>query len=294
MPAADTGNIIREHLELILFFGCLAIVTFWIAWSKGFFYLKKKPTLSKQLSFKTVLIVFAIYLGVSFVIAPLLSRLLHSNAHFSEKAAFATVAWVQFLTLLLILLLLGLFCLTYDKTEVKRIWKDRSYFPPSSILYDIRFGARTWLVGFPFVVVIGQICDLLLFILFGYENYEQVAVRYLKMALNFPSLLPFALFTILVAAPLLEEFLFRGILQTWFRQRLGQKAAIALASLCFALFHLAPSQGLGNISLAVSLFAFACFLGFIYERQGSLFAPISLHMSFNAISAFRILFIPEG
>src|SRR3989304_2390656 len=69
---------------------------------------------------------------------------------------------------------------------------------------------------------------------------------------------------------------------------------IFLAGLCFALFHLAPSQGLGNISLIVSLFAFSCYLGFIYEKRGSLFASIGLHMTFNAVSTFRILFFPES
>ena len=83
-------------------------------------------------------------------------------------------------------------------------------------------------------------------------------------------------------------------MQSWFKERLGPKAAILIAALCFACFHLAPSQGAGNISVAISLFTFACFLGFIYERQGSLYAPIALHMTFNTVSALRILFIPES
>jgi membrane protease YdiL (CAAX protease family) len=69
--------------------------------------------------------------------------------------------------------------------------------------------------------------------------------------------------------------------------------AILLSALCFALFHFAPSQGIGNISLVGSLFLFALFLGFIYERQASLFASVGLHMTFNTVSTFRILFYPE-
>ena len=72
------------------------------------------------------------------------------------------------------------------------------------------------------------------------------------------------------------------------------KKAIVFSALCFALFHYAPSQGMGNISLLATLFLFALFLGFIYERQASLFASIGLHMTFNAVSTFRILFFPES
>jgi membrane protease YdiL (CAAX protease family) len=71
------------------------------------------------------------------------------------------------------------------------------------------------------------------------------------------------------------------------------KKAIIFSALCFSLFHLAPSQGIGNISLVASLFLFALFLGFIYERQASLFASIGLHMTFNAVSTVRILFFPD-
>ena len=106
-------------------------------------------------------------------------------------------------------------------------------------------------------------------------------------------MLAVALFTILIAAPIIEEFLFRGCLMTYLKRYMPPKGAITLSALCFSLFHFAPSQGFGNISLVASLFVLALFLGFIYERQASLFASIGLHMTFNAVSTFRILFFPD-
>jgi uncharacterized protein len=155
-------------------------------------------------------------------------------------------------------------------------------------------GVLTWIISFPLVIAVGQFADLLLYLFFKYENYEQVAVRYLKTTLGSPPMLAIALFTILIAAPIIEEFLFRGCLQNFFKRYMLTKNAILLSALCFSLFHFAPSQGIGNISLVVSLFLFALFLGFIYERQASLFASIGLHMTFNAVSTFRILFFSEG
>ena len=98
--------------------------------------------------------------------------------------------------------------------------------------------------------------------------------------------------TIVIAAPCIEEFLFRGCLQSFLKQYMSTKGAILFSSLCFSLFHFSLSQGLGNISLCASLFVFALFLGFIYET-GSLFASVGLHMTFNIVSAGRVLFFPE-
>ncbi len=174
---------------------------------------------------------------------------------------------------------------------MRAIWKDRTRPDAKPISYDLFLGALAWFLAFPAVAAIGQVCDLLIYWLFNVESYEQVAVRFLRMSLGSSYLLPVALLTILVLAPVIEEWLFRGFLQTWFKQHLGRKAAILLTSLAFALFHLSASQGMGNIPLATSLFLFACYLGFLYEKQGSLFAPIGLHMAFNAVSSLRIVFM---
>ena len=152
-------------------------------------------------------------------------------------------------------------------------------------------GALCWFLTFPLISVLGHLIDIVVRTLFELKVYEQVAVRFLKMAKGHPVLLIIALITIVIVAPFLEEFLFRGILQTFLKKHLGRKGGITLASAIFALFHFAPSQKAGNISLLISLFAFACFLGFLYEKRRSLFAPIGLHMTFNLMSALRILFI---
>jgi uncharacterized protein len=207
---------------------------------------------------------------------------------------FSLFGWAQLSAILLTLALLFWFSTKLDRPTLKKIWKDYSIPTAKRRIFDVFIGACTWLISFPPVVVIGQLADMLIFALFGVESYEQVAVRYLKMTLGSPPMLAVALFTILIAAPVMEEYLFRGLLQNWLKQHLGKKAAILIAAFCFALFHLAPSQGLGNISLIVSLFSFACFLGFIYERQASLFASIGLHMTFNTISTLRILFSPDS
>lgn len=286
-----------DYFRTLFFFGLIGAVLLWIAKSKGFFVLPKSRDLRKPpVTVQTIIIVFAIYLGMTMLVAPVLARMFQSfYALFSEKnPPLALLGWIQLFILLSILFLFYLYSKAQEPDLFKRVWKDKKIPHPKPVLIDFLMGVMTWVISFPLVIAIGQLADLILYFIYGYESYEQVAVRYLKTTLGSPPMLAVALFTILIAAPIIEEFLFRGCLQNFFKRFVVPKNAILLSALCFSLFHFAPSQGIGNISLVASLFLFAIFLGFIYERQASLFASIGLHMTFNAVSTFRILFFPEG
>ena len=286
-----------DYFRVIFFFGLLGGILLWIARSRGFFILSRIKDAKKTLvTLKTVIVVFAIYLSMTMIVAPILVRMLRSSyAIFSHDILpIAALGWIQLFILLAIILLFYLYSKTQAPELFKRIWKDKRIPNSKPIKIDFLMGVMTWIISFPLVIAVGQFVDLVLYLFYGYENYEQVAVRYLKMTLESPPMLAVALFTILIAAPIIEEFLFRGCLQNFFKRYMVPKNAIMLSALCFSLFHFSPSQGIGNVSLVASLFVFAIFLGFIYERQASLFASIGLHITFNAVSTFRILFFPEG
>lgn len=289
-------QIIAEYLEAIFVFGLLSAVLLWTARCKGFFSFPHRSTPPLHpVTFPSLCIVFAIYLLMTTAVGPLLVHLLRQiyallSLGFPPQA---WVGWIQMVLLMTIFLLFFLYSKAYAPGLFQSVWKDHGIVDPKPVLSDFFIGIATWFIGYPVVLCVGQIADFLLHILFGFQSFEQVAVRYLKNNLSSPPLLVVALFTILIAAPVIEEFLFRGCLQTFFKRWISPKGAIALSSLCFAFFHYSASQGLGNVSLIASLFTFALFLGFVYERQASLFASIGLHMTFNTVSTVRILFFPE-
>jgi membrane protease YdiL (CAAX protease family) len=122
---------------------------------------------------------------------------------------------------------------------------------------------------------------------------EQVAVQQLKLITHSEPLLISMMITIIGIVPILEELLFRGFLQSWLREKLSMWLAIPIASLLFAVVHFSKDQGLDNLELIASLFVLSCFLGYLFERQKSLWASIGLHSGFNLISAFMIIWRGE-
>jgi uncharacterized protein len=80
-----------------------------------------------------------------------------------------------------------------------------------------------------------------------------------------------------VMAPLVEELLFRGYLQTALSHRMPPLAAVALSALAFAAVHM---QFYATPALWVLGFAF----GYLYYKTGSLRFNIVLHMFNNGLA----------
>lgn len=87
----------------------------------------------------------------------------------------------------------------------------------------------------------------------------------------------FALLVVVVAlaAPVVEELLYRGLVQQGLANSLGAERAWVLAAALFAAIHLVPVEFPG-------LFAFALVLGWCYRKTGRLGPGIIAHMAFNA------------
>jgi len=105
-----------------------------------------------------------------------------------------------------------------------------------------------------------------------------------------PSLFFLFLLTVSFVVPICEELLFRGYLQSFFKKKFSVPFAIIVSSLIFALFHYTGSQGAGNFVIIPSLFFLSLYLGFVYEKFGTIAAPIGLHTTFNFISTMMILY----
>jgi membrane protease YdiL (CAAX protease family) len=86
---------------------------------------------------------------------------------------------------------------------------------------------------------------------------------------------PWFVVLVTVAAPIFEEFIFRGLLYGGFRRSLGPVKAALASALIFAVVHPAIS------CLPVFVMGFVAALA--YGRFRSLLAPIAVHMTYNAM-----------
>ncbi len=93
-----------------------------------------------------------------------------------------------------------------------------------------------------------------------------------------------------LVAPIGEELLFRGLATTAWARGMGERRGLVRGALFFALVHvLTVSGATAGEAFALALAAFAAripvalALGWLFVRRGSIWAPIGLHATFNAV-----------
>lgn len=90
-----------------------------------------------------------------------------------------------------------------------------------------------------------------------------------------------AIFMTVLLAPIMEEVLFRGLIQGSIEERDGAVKAIFIAALIFGLVHFIPQQ-------AINAFFVGIILGYIYYRTRSLLTVMLLHALNNGIAYLQM------
>lgn len=265
----------------MLIFAALSAAMTYLFWRSGFFTFPEGEK-SPFVSLINCVLLFVIYLAIALILP-----LLIYHAFLLTKAIDRFVLNAILNTCISLASFFAVYAFSIRRTDFAKIWN----FGTNKSIYSIGMGALAYIAAFPVVSFANQGLELFNLLFFQRKGPDQNAVEYLKMTADHPVYSILALIMIVIIAPFVEELLFRGILQTYVKRFLGKKAAILVSSLAFAALHYAGSQGIGNIPLLGSLFVFALYLGFIYERQQALIANITLHVVFNAISASRIFLL---
>ncbi|MCU0856899.1 MAG: CPBP family intramembrane metalloprotease [Pontiellaceae bacterium] len=93
-------------------------------------------------------------------------------------------------------------------------------------------------------------------------------------------------FIAIVAAPVFEEIVFRGILLPFMVRRAGFWPGILLSSLLFSGMHF-------HLPSVAPIFLLSIMLALAYARTQSLLVPIGMHIAFNGVSILA-LFLSAG
>lgn len=290
-------NLLELDLFQLLLFALLAAVSLFLGYKGGYFQIQagKEETFSEIRWFHPIT-AFAIYFAVAYFVVHYLIHILEIILGPSIEVPYLHFAsWLNLITSLTIASLLYLYFSTLPKPVSQLIWQRGNR---TSFLEDTKWAALSWIISFGPILLISTLLEQFTLHFFHMKALpEQLAVNFLKMTFEAPFYFFLALCTVIFLAPLIEELLFRGFLQTFLRKHLSRGHAIFLSSLCFSFFHYSPEQGFANIPIIGSLFLLALFLGFLYEKRLSLKAPILLHALFNTTSVINLYFLggfPKG
>lgn len=291
------SNVLMERFIALLFGVSMGTFASWIAWKQGYYVLPAEAPQKKETTGLIVFGAFILYFFCQIFAGSILSALwvywqqgsLTDLTTFSFSTEFK--GWANLAVYLLICAALIIYFAALDKPIREAVWGS-----PSEIrnwrqnIKDFFIGSLSWPIAFPWVIVVGQFLAILFALFYTGSLPDQAAVQHLKEILSHPWLFGGTALIIVTLVPFSEELLFRGFLQSWLKPWLGRNYAILLTALIFASFHFSMSQGIENIEFISSLFLLSCFLGFVKERQKSLWASIGLHSTFNFMSILMLIF----
>ncbi|MFW5682568.1 MAG: CPBP family intramembrane glutamic endopeptidase [Phycisphaeraceae bacterium] len=178
---------------------------------------------------------------------------------------------------------------------VLRVWRGEAGFRRSGLLprrpvRDLRWAGIALLAAVPLVMATTIIVTGLA-LLVG-EPTPMIGHQMLEQMRSEESMLPLVtlLVSAVVVAPVLEEVVFRGLVQTSLLNTLGRQwrwVIVFVASLLFAVTHLGAAIWQSLAALTV----LSMVLGFLYERTGSLWPSILVHAGFNAWNVAVVMWL---
>lgn len=92
-----------------------------------------------------------------------------------------------------------------------------------------------------------------------------------------------------VAAPIVEEIVFRGVMLRGLRSRLDPVPAVVIQGVVFGAVHVDPARGAGNIGLVIVLSVVGIVLGGAVELLGRIPPSMIAHAIINSIALIVVL-----
>ncbi|MBR3682978.1 MAG: CPBP family intramembrane metalloprotease [Tidjanibacter sp.] len=159
------------------------------------------------------------------------------------------------------------------------VWLRRKAQRPSALHLGVRRVNLPILLWGVAVLLASSVVLEPLLLLFPKEEYQNVT--------DMVGLGGWAILSVVVCAPILEEILFRGLIFESCRERFGSGAAVLISALLFGLVHGVPVQ-------IINAFVVGLIFGYIYLRTGSLLSVIILHAINNGIAYISLAFFGDA
>ena len=153
-----------------------------------------------------------------------------------------------------------------------------------------RFKENLRLSGWVLPLIVISICTAFIILATFAAINEDLYYSYLELGerLSWPAESPaivhiLMVISAVVLAPVVEEYIFRGILLSSWTVKWGATRAIIISSFIFAIFHIDP----------VGAFVAGVALCLIYFHTGSLLLVIFIHMINNGLAVIFMFMLPD-
>ena len=153
-----------------------------------------------------------------------------------------------------------------------------------SIFNDILSGITAYIFILPLLFA-ALILSMWFLNLLGYSPPSQPVFE-VFMEEKRTNVLLFLAILVSVFGPAVEEMFFRGFMYSAIRKRLGVLAAAFLSASIFSLLHT-------NIVGFLPIMVLGVLLAYLYEKTGSLVAPVAVHVIHNSIIVGFVFFIKK-
>ncbi len=145
---------------------------------------------------------------------------------------------------------------------------------------DVKTGLKHYLIALPVIIASGFIVNFVLRV-FSIEPEQQNIINNI-LSEDSLGVLTFMVFFGTLAAPVVEELLFRGFLQSAVRNTCNKIQTVLISGCVFALIH-------WNAYVFIQIFILGTLLAYLFEITRSLVAPITVHICHNTVTlAFLI------
>ncbi len=146
---------------------------------------------------------------------------------------------------------------------------------------NIKQGVKLYLFTLPIIIIAGFIINLISSY-YGVTPDMQDVVRWVLEERSLFILISLVLFGIIVA-PVIEEIIFRGFLQTALKNSFGGRYAILISAALFAGVHM-------DLFAFLQIFILGILLGYLYEKTQTIAASIVVHILHNSLTLIFLLY----
>lgn len=162
------------------------------------------------------------------------------------------------------------YCLQFLCAIVFALWQKQRKAPGVKLFNFSLRGANPGIIlwGFCLVLLLSVLIEPLVF-LFPEFYFDYIS--------NLIGMGGWVMLTSIICAPILEEVLFRGIIQSSITHKKGKILGVLITSAIFGAVHIIPPQ-------AINAFFVSLVLGFIFISSRSLLVVIIIHALNNAVS----------